>query len=213
MILISLSLLIYCEISKSVAAIPVDEYYEKSSKYRLYPMTVWGNEVLKFIPFIGEKAGIKVTLHHLAGNAMHILGMHDKDERYFQSIRRNDMSWYIAGCQTNEDAENELFNYVQRQPEDVLPGRNSEEDLKRIIELFNQWENLHNDAEAIHQFFINVKTSENELNGYRRQRTRGFNSNYRDTSTSSDSDSDNGTSGGYLNPPYPTSVERKFPRW
>ncbi len=147
-----------------------DQQYDMAARHRSYPITIWGKEVLKFVPRIGPKASVEICLHHLAGNAMHIISMTTSDE-YFQNTRQRQMSHKIGWILGGPDYR---INYSE--PDDIIEGRNSKIDLKRIIDLFRKWENLDKEFEAVDQFNSETILAEQELGEYREQRKLAFRS-------------------------------------
>ncbi len=138
--------------------------YALAGKHRSYPITVWGREVIKFLPFVGTEADIKICLHHLAGNVMHIIGMH-ANEGYFQYVRTNEMSHRVRIDYCDRPT---LAGYSE--PSDVVDGKNSKDDLKKMIGLLQRWESLENTSEAMQQFCSDVRLAEQESQAYRNQR-------------------------------------------
>ena len=137
--------------------------YALAGKHRSYPITVWGREVIKFLPFVGTEADIKICLHHLAGNVMHIIGMRVNDD-YFQYVRTNEMSHRVRlnifGEATTDYSE----------PSDIVDGKNSKDDLKKMVVLLQRWESLENNSEAMQNFCRDVHLAEQESQAYRNQR-------------------------------------------
>lgn len=145
----------------------VEKAYALAQRNRSYPPTVWIREVLRLIPYTMADADIKICLHHLAGNAIHIIRMH-MDNSYFQAIRTKEMSNTIRVTSSLELVSN------YKEPSDVVKGRSSKEDLKKIVKLLQEGEKLNQNPEKTESFLSEVRRATEDLEVYRIQRKLEF---------------------------------------
>lgn len=166
------------------------EYFNWALTYRLPAWKV----PLKYIEG-GDKAWIELKLHHLAGNAMLILRMRT-DVGYVQKIREKEMSHHLyvpesllwaADLWPDKYKDGFYLRTNYRIPVDVVPERNSLDDLHKIMTVFQAWDwtlksifkpGLHKvlGKDILNQFYDHVSTLEEELTPYRKLRKLGLRS-------------------------------------
>ncbi|MBN9342939.1 MAG: hypothetical protein J0H87_00955 [Holosporales bacterium] len=126
-------------------------------KYRMIAPNTWLKEALIFLPlpFFDDhdkkRYKIELDLHHLAGNASHIVRMHN-NESYLSIVRLRE----------------EDYGYDDFIGKSVTKDRNSIEDLKKIIHIFRTYD--HSSILEKVGMYTAIMAARIEMEAYRTQR-------------------------------------------